>query len=120
MNKVKDSYPDGSCPDCFETIPDDVVEGDDCVNCGHVFTEEQQPQPILCLDLSSIKIEILEEEVTITCDDLEVVHWIKDEWIEDPEVVVPAIANAIHLAHTKPALLVYLNRQHILSQVESV
>ncbi len=35
--KMKDEYPDGKCPDCFETINDDVVDGDKCQNCGHVF-----------------------------------------------------------------------------------
>lgn len=34
---VKDEYLDGKCPDCFEQIPDDVVKGDKCPNCGHVF-----------------------------------------------------------------------------------
>jgi hypothetical protein len=32
----------------------------------------------------------------------EVVSWHKDEWIEDPENVVPAIANAINMALTQP------------------
>lgn len=34
------SYPDGECPDCGEKIPKDVVEGEACENCGHVFTVE--------------------------------------------------------------------------------
>ena len=42
MNKVKDSYEDGICPDCNENIPDNVVEGDSCKNCGHVFYKEIQ------------------------------------------------------------------------------
>lgn len=41
MNAVKESYENGECPDCGETIPDDVVSGQACVNCGHVFTEER-------------------------------------------------------------------------------
>lgn len=28
---------DGICPDCSEPIPHDVVNGQACVNCGHVF-----------------------------------------------------------------------------------
>lgn len=37
MSKVKSSYVDGVCPDCWEDIPDNAVEGAECVNCGHVF-----------------------------------------------------------------------------------
>jgi hypothetical protein len=68
------------------------------------------------LDLETIQVEVLEDEVTISCDGYEVVHWIKDEWIEDPEVVVPAIAHAVHLAYTNPSHLCYLNMKHIMSQ----
>ena len=28
---------DGICPDCGEDIPTDVVEGQECANCGHSF-----------------------------------------------------------------------------------
>ena len=38
-NKVKQSYENGECPDCGEDIPDDIVNGDKCANCGHVFYE---------------------------------------------------------------------------------
>lgn len=37
MNAIKESYPNGECPDCGETIPDNVQEGQQCVNCDHVF-----------------------------------------------------------------------------------
>jgi hypothetical protein len=37
VNAVKAAYPGGECPDCGEDIPDDVVAGADCSNCGHVF-----------------------------------------------------------------------------------
>ena len=36
-NAVKMSYANGECPDCGLVIPDDVVDGAECVNCGHVF-----------------------------------------------------------------------------------
>ena len=42
MNKVKDSYEDGVCPDCSEDIPDDCVDGQECSNCGHVFYKENR------------------------------------------------------------------------------
>ncbi len=37
MNYVKDTYPDGECPDCGEEIPEEAVSGSECENCGHVF-----------------------------------------------------------------------------------
>jgi hypothetical protein len=36
-NPVKDCYEGGICPDCMEDIPDNVVDGEGCTNCGHVF-----------------------------------------------------------------------------------
>lgn len=39
-SSVYDSYPDGVCPDCGNDIPHDVADGDECGNCGHVFSEE--------------------------------------------------------------------------------
>lgn len=35
---VRYCYTDAICPDCEEMIPFDVVDGDECSNCGHVFT----------------------------------------------------------------------------------
>jgi len=35
--KVNDNYLGGICPDCKEPIPDDIVDGQSCGNCGHVF-----------------------------------------------------------------------------------
>ena len=43
MNAIKNSYPNGECPDCAETIPDTVQHGEECHNCGHVFVEEKEP-----------------------------------------------------------------------------
>ena len=37
---VKDSYLNGVCPDCGEPIPDNAVDGQACVNCGHAFFED--------------------------------------------------------------------------------
>lgn len=34
---ISDNYPNGVCPDCGKTIPDDIIPGQDCTNCGHVF-----------------------------------------------------------------------------------
>lgn len=34
---IKNSYEDGVCPDCGEFIPDDVVDGQNCQHCPHVF-----------------------------------------------------------------------------------
>lgn len=41
MNSIKNSYPNGICPDCNEPINDDVENGDECPNCGHVYWEEE-------------------------------------------------------------------------------
>jgi hypothetical protein len=46
-NLVWQAY-DGICPDCCEDIPTDVVEGQECANCGHSFhsiTEDYDGQP---------------------------------------------------------------------------
>lgn len=37
-NPVKAAYEFGECPDCCLDIPDDVVDGQACTVCGHVFT----------------------------------------------------------------------------------
>ena len=64
-----------------------------------------------------LSVEIYPEEITIYLEDgREVVHWVSDEWFEDPMNVVPAIANAIHLAHTQPEFLIKINQKHIDSQ----
>jgi hypothetical protein len=68
----------------------------------------------------SLVVEIFPEEITIRYDQpeyLEVVKWVSDEWFEDPMNVVPAIANAIHLAHTDPEKLIEINKKHIESQL---
>jgi hypothetical protein len=63
-----------------------------------------------------LKVDIIPEEITVYLEDgTEVVHWVEDEWKEDPSIVT-SIANAIHLAHTDPDKLVTLNQAHIDSQ----
>jgi|TARA_R110001592_G_C13073511_1_gene742015 hypothetical protein len=42
---------------------------------------------------------ITESSVTITHNNEEIVHWVSDEWEEDPSIV-PSITNAIKLAYT--------------------
>ncbi len=37
QRNMKDEYPEGKCPDCFEQIPEDMNDGDKCPNCGHIF-----------------------------------------------------------------------------------
>jgi len=37
MNHVKAAYENGRCPDCGEDIPEDVMHGQACSNCEHVF-----------------------------------------------------------------------------------
>lgn len=45
------------------------------------------------------EIIITEDSVTISHNNEEIVHWVNDEWEEDPSIL-PSIANAIHIAHT--------------------
>lgn len=47
LNPVKDAYENGECPDCGEDIPDDVVNGQGCERCEHVFC---LPRPCGYLD----------------------------------------------------------------------
>lgn len=35
---IKRFYESGECPDCGETIPDDALSGEQCSNCGHVWS----------------------------------------------------------------------------------
>ena len=64
-----------------------------------------------------IKVEICKEEITISMNNsIEIVHWVEDEWNEDPSIVVE-IANAIHLAYTEPDKLIEINQKHIDSQI---
>ena len=65
----------------------------------------------------TIKVTVEEEEVFIEWNDFEVVKWIKDEWIEDPEICV-CIANAIRMAYVDPERLIDINKIHIQSQID--
>lgn len=38
VNYIKAQYDDGECPDCGEGIPGNIVDGERCSNCGHVFS----------------------------------------------------------------------------------
>ena len=49
-NKVRDAYRFVECPDCGEDIPKDVIEGDACSNCGHVFCANHKCDNGTCLD----------------------------------------------------------------------
>jgi hypothetical protein len=56
-------------------------------------------------------IEITEDYIDIYHKGEVIVSWSKDEWMEDPETVVPALANAIHLAHSNPDRLLQILRK---------
>lgn len=38
---IKSNYDKGECPDCHETIADNIVAGQECKNCGHVFWNQR-------------------------------------------------------------------------------
>ena len=44
------------------------------------------------------EVVVTEDSVTILHNQEEIVHWVSDEWEEDP-TIVPSIANAIKLAY---------------------
>ena len=71
------------------------------------------------LYINPLEIEILPEEITVKTirDGIEVVHWVEDEWKEDP-TIVPNIVNAINMAHTEPDKLIHVNFKHMASQYE--
>lgn len=50
----------------------------------------------------SVNIEILADYIIIADEKGEIVYWDRQEWLEDPDVIVP-ITNAIHIAHTEGA-----------------
>lgn len=41
-NTVRDAYENCVCPDCGEDIPINIIDGEHCSNCGHVFTANTQ------------------------------------------------------------------------------
>lgn len=44
------------------------------------------------------EVIVTEDSVTVLHNQEEIVHWVSDEWEEDPSIV-PSIANAIKLAY---------------------
>ena len=44
------------------------------------------------------EVVVTEDSVTILHNNEEIVHWVSDEWEEDPSIV-PSIANAIKIAY---------------------
>ena len=61
--------------------------------------------------ISHMRIAIDSESVNIYIDEGEdiepthIVYWHEDEWVEDSEIVTPAIIQAIHLFYTDKKLL---------------
>ena len=53
---------------------------------------------------TTLKVVIKNDIISIDENGQEILMWIKDEWINDPNVVF-TIANAITLAYTNPAEL---------------
>ncbi len=62
-----------------------------------------------------MKLQVYQSEdyIAIVEGDNELVGWSKDEWIEDPETVVPAIVNAVCVALTNPEELKKLLSQMV-------
>lgn len=49
IKRVRDNYDGCECPDCFLTIPYNVVDGDACKECGHVFLEDKPDDDMIYL-----------------------------------------------------------------------
>jgi hypothetical protein len=78
--------------------------------------DEQPSAKINWQQYMPLSVEISDESVRIhTRQGYEVIMWLYTEWLEDP-TCVPAIANAVHLAHSQPEFLLALNIKHIKSQ----
>lgn len=59
QNKIKKLYENGECPDCGDMIPNNVVEGDACAGCGHVFYEQHPDDddaPVFIVDLPDMEV----------------------------------------------------------------
>lgn len=66
--------------------------------------------------MNHLIVEIFTDQITIkTRNGNEVVHWVSDEWEEDPSIT-PAIANAIRMAYEEPGALMRMNEAHLRSQ----
>jgi hypothetical protein len=50
MNAIKALYTNGECPDCQNDIPNDVVDGQSCITCDHVFGEIREDDDNICID----------------------------------------------------------------------
>jgi hypothetical protein len=42
LSAIQRAYPNSECPDCGEPIPEDIQEGQECCQCGHVFCLERK------------------------------------------------------------------------------
>lgn len=103
MKKTKNYY---LCPKCNGVFAGQFKEN----LCPHCFEKHLHINPIMTQiskenydiinSFKGVNVEVEEDHVTVYENDVEIVHWTKDEWVEDPEFVVPAICNAIHLAYT--------------------
>ena len=66
------------------------------------------------MENQNLQISIDEESVNIyrdygeDKDPLHIVYWTEDEWLEDPETVVPAIISAINLYYTNQTTLLQI------------
>ena len=92
---------------CIITIIDLIRQ--DEIRTGRV--QEQDRQRAIKQIMRCLTPQVTPDTVVFHDDAIEIQHrgveshyWIRDEWIEDPEVVF-SIANAVHAIHTDPGLL---------------
>lgn len=75
----------------------------------------RKPSPVYT-EYFPLTVEVADTHVTIyTQNGYEVIHWIQDEWQEDPDIA-PVIAHAVVMAYAAPHSLVNLHMPHIKAQ----
>jgi|TARA_Y100000034_G_scaffold135146_2_gene205898 hypothetical protein len=67
---IKDNYDNGECPDCGEPIPEDMVKGGDCLNCRHVFQDDDEIQDSVNDLISVIKSKVAETSEVVVYNEL--------------------------------------------------
>jgi len=96
-----------------EASRDGITDHEYCKSCECLVPQIDHECLVCGQETAPLKIAIDSESVNIYADHGEdkepdhIVYWHRDEWVEDPDVVIP-IANAIRLFYEDPDELVRL------------
>jgi hypothetical protein len=78
------------------------IRGGSLTTSGFAYLDQldlEFPVPLKPIALNDTQVIVDNDNITIMHKGVEVVMWDQQEWIEDPDFLVPAIANAIKLAY---------------------